>query len=76
MKLYTVIVLLNVYQNTLRNFQKSGILRHYLKECENLDLLETRQMIYLSKGNDELFENAIFIELSDWIKSYGHFGIF
>ena len=44
-----------------------------LKQLENSDLCETRQIIYHSKGNDESFPKMYFLlKLSHWIKSYGH----
>ena len=57
MKFYTVIVLLKAYQNTKRNFQNIAYdvtITSLLKQWENLDLRETRQIIYHSKGNDEI----------------------
>ena len=56
MKLCTVIVLLNTYQNTKRNFKNMtyGVTMTSLpKTMGNLDLSETRQIIYHSKCNDE-----------------------
>ena len=44
-----------------------------LKQWQNSDLGETRQIIYRSKGNDESFPKMHFLlKLSHWIKSYGH----
>ena len=55
MKLCTVIVLLKTYENTQRKFQKSDICTSLLKQWENWDLLETKQIIYFLKGNNEIF---------------------
>ena len=57
MKLCTVIVLLEAYQNIKRNFQKSDLWCHtsILKAMGNSDLRETRQIMYHSKGNDKSF---------------------
>ena len=58
MKLCTVIVLLKAYQNTKRNFKNMTYdvtMTSLLKTMANLDLRETRQIIYHSKGNDESF---------------------
>ena len=44
-----------------------------LKQWQNSDLRETRQIIYRSKDNDESFLKMWFLsKLSHWIKSYGH----
>ena len=44
-----------------------------LKQWENSDLRETRQIIYHLKGNDESFPKMYFLlKLSDLIKRYGH----
>ena len=44
-----------------------------LKQWQNSDLHETRQIMYHSKGNDESFLKMHFLlKLSHWIKSYGH----
>ena len=44
-----------------------------IKQWKNLDLRETRQTIYYSKGSDESFPKLSFLlKLSDWIRSYGH----
>ena len=43
-----------------------------LKQWENSNLRETRQIINHSKGNDESFPKMYFLlKLSDLIKSYG-----
>ena len=58
MKLCTIIVLLNAYQNTKRNFQNMTYdvtMTSLLKQWQNSDLRETRQIIYYSKGNDDNF---------------------
>ena len=58
MKLYTVIVLLKAYQNAegiFRNLTYDATMTSLLKTVGNLDLHETRQIIYHSKGNDESF---------------------
>ena len=57
-KLCTIIVLLNIYQNTKRNFKNMTYdvtMTSLLKQRENSDLREARQIIYHSKGNDESF---------------------
>ena len=59
MKLCTVIVLLKIYQNTERNFQNMTYdvtMTSLLKLWKNVDFLETKQVIYRSKG-------VIFIEI-------------
>ena len=44
------------------------------KQWENADLLETRQIIYHSKGIDESYPKMYFLfNLSHYVKSYGHF---
>ena len=58
MKLCTVIMLLKAYQNAKRNFQNMtyGVtMTSLLKQWQNSDLREARQIIYHSKGNDEGF---------------------
>ena len=58
MELCTVIVLLKAYQNTkkiFKNMTYEVIMTSLLKQWENSDLRETRQMIYYSKRNDESF---------------------
>ena len=59
MKLCTVIVLLKAYQNTkivfFRNMTYDVTMASLLKQWQNSDLRETRQIIYHSKGNDESF---------------------
>ena len=58
MKLCTVIVLLKSYQITKENFKNltyDVTMTSLLKQWENSDLRETRQIIYHSKGNDESF---------------------
>ena len=58
MKYCTVIVLLNTHQNTKRNFKNMTYdvtMTSLLKQWENSDLRETRQIIYHSKCNDESF---------------------
>ena len=40
---------------------------------ENADLLETKQIIYLSKGIDESYlKMYLLLNLSHYVKSYGH----
>ena len=57
-KLCTVVVLLEAYQNA-KKFQKLDLWRHNdvvtEKQWENSDLRETKQIICHSKGNDESF---------------------
>ena len=58
MKFSTVIVLLKTYQNTkeiFKNMTYDVTMTSLLKQWQNLDLRETRQIIYHSKGNDESF---------------------
>ena len=44
------------------------------KQCQNSDLLETKQIIYHSKGIDESCPKIYFLlNLSHYVKSYGHF---
>ena len=52
-----------------------------LKQWGNLDLRETREIIYQSKGNNDSFQKMEFLmKMRDWIKSYGYlrkkFGLF
>ena len=43
------------------------------KTMENAVLLETKQIIYHSKGNDERYPKMYFLlNLSHYVKSYGH----
>ena len=57
MKLCTVIVLLKAYQNKeiFKNMTHDVTMTSLLKQWENSDLHETRQIKYHSKGNDESF---------------------
>ena len=58
MKLCTVIVPLKAYQNTKGIFKKltyDVTMTSLLKQWENSDLRETRQIIHHSKGDDESF---------------------
>ena len=55
LKLFTVKVLLKVFKIQNRNLKKVSdvIMTSLPKQCRNSAFLETRQFIYLSKGNDE-----------------------
>ena len=58
MKLCTAIVLIKAYQNTKGNFKNKTYdvtMTSLLKQWQNSDLIETRQIIYHAKGNDESF---------------------
>ena len=58
MKLSTVIVILKAYQNTKRNFQNMTYdvaMTSLLKQWQNSNLREAKQIIYHSKGNDVSF---------------------
>ena len=58
MKLCTVIAILKAYQNTKINFKNMRYdvtMTSLIKQWENSDLRETRQIIYHSKGIDETF---------------------
>ena len=59
MKLFTVIVLLlrstRIQKEILKNFTYDVTITSLLKQWENSDLRETRQIIYHSKGNDKSF---------------------
>ena len=58
MKLCIVIVLLKTYQNTKRFFQNMTYdvtMTSLLKQWQNWDLRETRQIICHSEGNDKSF---------------------
>ena len=58
-KLCTVTVLLKAFQNTKRNQFKNltydVTMPLLLKQWEHSDLLETKQILYHSKANDESF---------------------
>ena len=46
---------------------------HYLKQWQHLDLRETKQIIYHSKGFDKSYPKIHFLlNLSHFVKSYGH----
>ena len=48
--------------------------RHYQKQWQNLDLRETKQIIYYLKGIDKSYPKIYFLlNLSHSVKSYGHF---
>ena len=55
MKCCTAIVLLKTYQNTKRNLSSDVTMTSFLKQWENWDLCEYRQIIYHLKGNDKSF---------------------
>ena len=64
MKLYTEIMVLGstrIHKEILRNMTYDFTMTSLPEQWENSDLRETRQIIYQSKGNDEGFENVIFI---------------
>ena len=62
MKLFTVTVLLTAYQNRNINLAYDITMTLLLKQCENVNFHETKQMIYRSKGDDDNFPlNVIFI---------------
>ena len=43
------------------------------KTMENVDLLETKQIIYHSQGIDESYTKMyVLLNLSHYVKSYGH----
>ena len=85
MKFWTVLVLPKAYQNTdqevFRNCTLGVTMASLLKQWGNLDLHETRQIMYHLKGNDDSFPKMhLLLKSSDWSKSYGHlsgiFGLF
>ena len=64
MKLCTIIALLKAYQNTKKIFRSityDVTMTSLLKQWENQDLRETRQIICDSTGNDESFPKMLFL---------------
>ena len=63
MKLCRVMILIKAYQNTKEIFRSLAFditTASLLKQWENLDLREIRQIIYHLKGNDESFPRTYF----------------